>query len=103
MRQCCLCKLPRYIAGFIDIDSTFCKMPLYMSDNILELFSQGDSTVGHYGTLAGQTGCLPCPKGTFVELDKFPGKHQYACRVCPGGVLSDIHVHETVETFIVTR
>ena len=44
MRQCCLCKLPRYIPGFIDIDSTFCKMPLYLSDNILELFSQGDST-----------------------------------------------------------
>ncbi|XP_073246500.1 uncharacterized protein [Porites lutea] len=47
------------------------------------------NTVGHYGTLAGQTGCLPCPKGTFVELDKFPGKHQYACRVCPGGSKTD--------------
>ena len=44
MRQYFLCILPRYIPGFIDIDSTFCKMPLYMSDNILELFLQGDST-----------------------------------------------------------
>lgn len=78
-------------------------MSFNKSDNILEFLLVGgfyQNTVGHYGTLAGQTGCLPCPKGTFVELDKFPGKHQYACRVCPGGVLSDIHVYETVETFI---
>ena len=44
MRQCFLCKLPRYIPGFIDIDSICYNMSLYMSDNILELFSQGDST-----------------------------------------------------------
>ena len=43
------------------------------------------NTIGHYGTLAGKTGCLPCPKGTYVELDKFPAKHQHVCRVCPAG------------------
>lgn len=43
------------------------------------------NTVGHHGTLAGRTGCLPCPKGTYVELDKFPAKNQFACRVCPAG------------------
>jgi len=69
-------------------------MSFNKSDNILEFLLVGgfyQNTVGHYGTLAGQTGCLPCPKGTFVELDKFPGKHQFSCRVCPGGVLSDMH------------
>ena len=44
MRQCCLCKLPRYIPGFIDIASVRYNMSLYISDNILELFSQGGST-----------------------------------------------------------
>ena len=44
MRQCCLCKLPRYIPGFIDIASMRYIISLCMSDNILELFSQGDST-----------------------------------------------------------
>lgn len=47
------------------------------------------NTVGHHGTLAGRTGCLPCPKGTFVELDKFPAKNQFACRVCPAGSKTD--------------
>ncbi|XP_078346174.1 uncharacterized protein LOC144631589 isoform X1 [Oculina patagonica] len=47
------------------------------------------NTLGHHGTLAGQTGCLPCPKGTYVEIDKFPGTHPYVCRVCPAGSKTD--------------
>ena len=76
------------------MDSTLDNMSFNMSANSLKILLVGgfyQNTVGHYGPSAGQTGCLPCPKGTFVELDKFPGKHQYACRVCPGGVLSDVH------------
>ena len=45
------------------------------------------NTVGHFGLLAGRTGCLPCPRGTYVELDKVPGKRQSICRVCPAGAL----------------
>ncbi|XP_044184238.1 uncharacterized protein LOC114974603 [Acropora millepora] len=43
------------------------------------------NTFGHHGTLTGNTGCLSCPNGTYVELDKVPGKHQHDCRVCPAG------------------
>ena len=43
------------------------------------------NTFGHHGTLTENTGCLPCPNGTYVELDKIPGKHQHDCRVCPAG------------------
>lgn len=45
------------------------------------------NAVGQFGTVAGRTGCLPCPKGTYVGIDKFPGKRQQMCRVCPAGML----------------
>ncbi|XP_068716660.1 uncharacterized protein [Montipora capricornis] len=43
------------------------------------------NTLGHHGTLAGNTGCLPCPKATYVELNKTPGRHPHDCHVCPAG------------------
>ncbi|XP_022793797.1 putative leucine-rich repeat-containing protein DDB_G0281931 isoform X2 [Stylophora pistillata] len=43
------------------------------------------NAVGQFGTIAGRTGCLPCPKGTYLEIDKFPGKRRQMCRVCPAG------------------
>ncbi|XP_032222508.1 uncharacterized protein LOC5521529 [Nematostella vectensis] len=47
------------------------------------------NAVGHFGKIAGLTGCRPCARGTYVKVSTAPGKVRFTCKVCPAGTRTD--------------
>ncbi|KAK3747981.1 hypothetical protein QZH41_019783, partial [Actinostola sp. cb2023] len=45
--------------------------------------------VGHYGTVAGLTGCKFCIAGTYVRTTDYPALIRHSCKVCPAGTTTD--------------
>ncbi|XP_031557188.1 uncharacterized protein LOC116293842 isoform X2 [Actinia tenebrosa] len=47
------------------------------------------NAVGHYGKIAGLTGCKYCARGTYVNVTSAPALIRFTCKVCPAGTKTD--------------
>lgn len=43
------------------------------------------NAVGHFGKIAGLTGCKYCARGTYVNVSRAPALIRFTCKVCPAG------------------